>query len=233
MQRERFWHLNGDDNLFAFSPWSHQNMQLSDDAGRTPARRSRGDAAAIRAAVQAGLVFTGELSIPIIDLRHYLEPALDMHHSSAAFSTRLRLQQRGYADNQLIWMTAVPHNPVSQALDTLLQWLREGRRPLSAQDSCFAADGTLLAAGAEVWDGSWNGKPAGACMKQYPIYGTPRSVAGEDLRGDLFKCSLISVDDALSRGVYDPIDMQPYRSRLQRIFPEGVCDYSVPGLGQR
>lgn len=233
MRQERFWHLNGDDDLFAFSPWSHHNMQLSDDAGYTPAPRSQGDPAAIQAAVQAGLVFTGELSIPVIDLRHYLEPALDMHHASAAFSTRMRLQQRGYADNQLIWITATPHNPVPQALDTLVLWLREGKRPQTAQDSCFAADGTLLAAGEDVWDGSWNHKAAGACMQQYPIYGTPRSVAGEDLRGDLFKCSLISVDEALARGLYAPVDMQPHQARLQRIFPEGVCDYSVPGLGQR
>jgi hypothetical protein len=233
MKQERFWLLNGDDDLFAFSPWSHQNMQLSPDAGFTPAARSRGDTDAIQAAVQAGLVFTGELSIPIIDLRHYLEPALDMHHSSAAFSTRMRLQQHGYADNQLIWMTAKPDNPVPLALDTLLQWLREGKRPLTAQDSCFNADGKLIAAGKDVWNGSWNGKVPGTCMQQYPIYGTPRSVAGEDLRGDLFKCSLISVDQALNGGLYAPVDMQPYRDRLQRIFPEGVCDYSVPGLGQR
>ncbi len=233
MRQERFWHLNGDDDLFAFSPWSHHNMQLSPDQGRTPAARTQGDAAAIQAAVQAGLVFTGELSIPVIDLRHYLEPTLDMHHSSAAFSTRLRLLQRGYADNQLIWMTVKPHDPVPEALELLLQWLREGKRPLTAQDSCFGESGQLLAAGNDVWDGAWNGKPSGPCMQRYPIYGTPRSVAGEDLRGDLFKCSLISVDAALSQGLYAPADMQSHRTQLQHIFPDGVCNYSVPGLGQR
>ncbi|MFC6670720.1 DUF6351 family protein [Marinobacterium aestuariivivens] len=232
MRKERFWHLNGDDDLMDFSPWSHHNMQLSPDGGRTPAPRTQGDPEAIQAAVRAGLVFTGELPIPVIDLRHYLEPSLDMHHASAAFSARLRLLQRGYAGNQLIWMTARPHNPVPDALQQLLQWLDEGKRPQTAQDSCFDSEGRLLAEGPDVWDGQWNQRPDGACMRRYPIYGTPRTVAGEDLRGDLFKCSLISIDEAIGRGLYNPVDMQSHRSQLQRIFPDGVCDYNKPGLGQ-
>ncbi|GGO88596.1 hypothetical protein GCM10011348_44410 [Marinobacterium nitratireducens] len=232
MKQERFWHLNGDKDLLDFSPWSHHNMRLSPDGGRTPAPRTHGDPEAIRAAVRAGIVFTGELPIPIIDLRHYLEPALDMHHASAAFSTRLRLQLRGYAANQLIWMAPKPYDPTDRGFDVLLEWLDSEHRPASAQDACFTEDGELLAEGEHVWDGGWNGRPDGTCMQRYPIYGTPRTVAGEDLRGDLFKCHLVSVDDALAHGLYGSVDMNGYRNRLQHIFPDGVCDYSVPGLGQ-
>jgi len=227
---ERFWRINGT-RLFNFSPWSHHNMRLSPDGGRTPAQRTEADPGAIEAAFRSGLVFNGRLEIPIIDLRHYLEPELDMHHLSAAFSTRLRLQGAGREDRQLIWVTDKPHAPIDEALNLLTRWLQNGRRPDEAQDRCYRADGSLIAAGAEVWNGDWNGRPEGRCMQVYPIYGTSRSQAGEDLRGDLFKCRLISVESALAQGQYAPVDMTPYRSRLERIFPQGVCDYSRPGTG--
>ncbi len=71
-------------------------MNLSPDDGETPAIRTRADLAAIQAAYRAGHIFIGQLDIPVIDLRHYLEQELDMHHSSASFSARLRLlQQQG------------------------------------------------------------------------------------------------------------------------------------------
>ncbi|MBV1788923.1 hypothetical protein KQ940_12755 [Marinobacterium sp. D7] len=231
MRAERYWRINGS-SLFEFSPWSHHNMQLSPDRGRTPAQRSTASPEAIAAAFRSGLVFTGNLDIPIIDLRHYLEPELDMHHLSAAFSSRLRLQRAGREEKQLIWVTEKPHAPIDGALELLTRWLQRDERPAEAQDRCYRGDGSLIASGPDVWDGEWNAQRTGACMQFYPIYGTSRSQAGEDLRGDLFKCRLIDVDGALARGDYAPVDMTPYRARLKQIFPQGVCDYTQSGIGQ-
>ncbi|GAA0703402.1 DUF6351 family protein [Marinobacterium maritimum] len=232
LKPERYWKLNGG-ALDDFSPWSHHNMLHTPDDGRTPAQRSIADPEAIAAAHRAGLVFTGELGIPLIDLRHYLEPELDMHHLSAAFSTRLRLQDAGRAEQQLIWVTQKPHAPIPEAIALLQQWLSQGQRPAQAQDRCYHADGNLIASGPDVWNGEWNQHPTGTCLKQYPAFGTSRVAAGEDLRGNLFKCPLIAVEQALARGDYTPIDMRPHLARLRQVFPDGVCDYRPAQLVQR
>jgi len=43
---------------------------------------------------------------------------------------------------------------------------------------------------------------------------------------------LQSVDDAIEKGVYAPIDVSTYRAELQRIFPDGVCDYPLGDVGR-
>lgn len=229
MEPEHFWRVNGS-RLIDFSPWSHQNMTLSPDNGRTPAKRTAADPGAIEAAYRSGQVFNGKLDIPIVDLRHYLEPELDMHHLSASFSTRLRLEAAGRAEQQIIWVTEEPHTPINDALLLLTQWLQQGQRPENALDRCYRSNGSLIAAGSDVWDGTWNGRENGRCMARYPIYGTSRSQAGEGLRGDLFKCQLIPVEEALARGDYAPVEMLPHLDRLKQIFPDGVCDYTRPGV---
>ena len=93
-------------------PWDHLNINLSPDEGVTPAPRTTGSLAAMRAAYSAGQVFTGRIDIPIIDVRWYLEPLLDMHHSQQSFAIRARLQKtRGRAGNQAIWIGAPPLQP--------------------------------------------------------------------------------------------------------------------------
>ena len=62
-------------------------------------------------------------------------------------------------------------------------------------------------------------------MDAYPIFSNPRIVAGDDYAGDIFKCHLQSVSDAIAAGVYAPVDVSDDRRALQRIFPDGVCDY--------
>ena len=87
--------------------------------GSSATRTPRSSTASRRnsATRSAGQVFAGRLEIPLIDLRHYLEDELDMHHSVASFQTRLRIQREmGHSDNQLIWMTRKPHAPILDAL---------------------------------------------------------------------------------------------------------------------
>ncbi|HKH29523.1 MAG TPA: DUF6351 family protein, partial [Gaiellaceae bacterium] len=89
-----------------FDPWSRRNMRLSPDGGATPAPRRTGDMAAANAAYTSGIVFRGDIDIPVIDWRHYLEAELDMHHSHQSFATRKRmLNFDGDASNQVIWFT--------------------------------------------------------------------------------------------------------------------------------
>jgi len=243
MLPERFWLFSGGrSSLKDMSVWSRHNMYAKESA-RAPARRSEGDTRAIAAAYRSGQVFLGKFSMPVIDLRHYLEPELDMHHSLQSFSTRLRmLRQQGHADTQLIWFSRRPYTPLAEAFALLERWLENKRadpgasvvdaRPADASDRCFSDAGRIIASGDAVWDGVWNEKENGECMNAYPIFSNPRIVAGDDYAGDIFKCHLRPVTDALARGVYAPVDLSAYREELLRIFPDGVCDYTLGDAGR-
>src|SRR5918997_1915556 len=111
-----------------FDPWSSRNMRLSADNGITPAPRREGDITAKRAAYNRGLYFDGDIDIPLIDWRHYLEEELDMHNSHQSFASRQRmLDHDGRASNQLIWFTdARPQRAADQtpeAFEVIDEWM--------------------------------------------------------------------------------------------------------------
>lgn len=224
-------------------PWDRLNINLSPDDGVTPAPRSQGSLAAMRAAYTSGQVFTGRIDIPIIDVRWYLEPLLDMHHTQQSFATRARLLKTPARDgNQVIWIGAPPYNPTREALALVDEWLSNLRRspwagiarnkPAGAADKCFDQTGRTLAAGDNVWDGILDHQSDGACTRIFRPYTTSRMQAGGDMAGDIFKCQTMPLDAALARGVYAAVNFTPEeRARLAQIFPEGVCDYSLPDAG--
>ncbi|MBY4677461.1 DUF6351 family protein [Marinobacterium arenosum] len=243
MSDARFWKWGGNTDLLSFSPWSHHNMNLSPDGGATPAPRMRGDIPAMEASYRSGQVFIGRISIPIVDIRHYLDDQLDMHHSTASFSTRQRMiEGQGHADNQLIWMTRKPHSPLPEAFELIDRWMlamlaaddRDARhyKPIDAVDRCYDGKGRLIAQGEHVWDGGWNSRPTGQCSHRYPSYSLSRRVAGDSIAGDMLKCQLQPVEQAIERGLYGAVDMTPYLVQLRTIFPDGVCDYSRPDRGR-
>ena len=239
-RQENYWKVIAGVSLFELSPWSHHNMHHG--TVEQPARRTAASEEAIRAAFLSGHIFLGKIDIPVIDLRHYLEDELDMHHLSASFSTRERMiKTMGHADNQVIWVTHKPHMPVNDAYDALDAWIKAQKkhpqkdvvasRPADVTDQCWEPEGTVIASGAGVWDGDWNQRPAGACMERYPGFKNSRWVAGDNVSGDTFKCQLQSVERAIESGVYGSVDMSGHLDVLQRIFPDGVCDYSLRGVG--
>jgi hypothetical protein len=224
-------------------PFDARNMLRSptcrDPAG-TPAARTSADLSAIRAAFTSGHVFTGRrLGIPMIDLRPYLEPELDMHNARQAFSVRARLAdaRRGQERRQVIWFAGSASSVLGSAVDALAlldAYLSSGTAPSGFTDKCVDAQGSLIAAGPSVWDGIMNDKPSGACSTAYPVYSSPRMVAGESIKGDIFKCWLKPVQSALLDGTYPAtLQMTPQQKEwLARIFPDGVCDYRLGGQGR-
>jgi hypothetical protein len=232
----------------AFDPWSSRNMNLSPDGGVTPAPRRTGNLDAIKAAYTSGLRFEGELDIPVIDWRHYLEHQLDMHHSHQSFATRQRLQRHHDDDNQVIWFTdARPGAPVfdqtTEAFEVIDEWMANihatpwkgvaGNKPPRAVDRCFDTLGNEIAAGVDVWDGVLDSNPPGLCTQQFPLYSSSRRVAGGPYSGGIFKCGLQSVDAAIAAGVYGSwVPSAAERDRLMQIHPQGVCDWSKPDVGR-
>lgn len=185
----------------------------------------------------------GYLDIPVIDVRHDREAQLNMHHLSASFATRLRIERAlGDSARQLIWVAELGFDPTLEALRVMDEWIGAvraqpwrgvaGNRPARADDACFDAGGRTLARGPEVWDGDWNGAAPGACTRAMRSFGTSRSAAGGPLAGDLFQCRLQSVEAAIAAGVYRPVDLRPHAARLREIFPQGVCDYRRGDAGR-
>lgn len=241
-RQERYWKIVMGATLFEFSPWSHHNMWLT--GSERPAPRTHGDKKAIEAVFQSGHVFMGKADIPILDMRHYLEAELDMHHLSASFSIRRRMQDfYGHADHHVMWVMEKPHEPVLEAMQALDKWVqaRQSRadndlwasKPADLRDTCFDGEGNVVAQGDTVWDGEWNDKPAGRCSQAYPFFRTSRIVAGSDWQGDVFKCQLKPVRQALAEGDYGERDMTPYLADLERVFPQGVCDYTKTSAAKK
>lgn len=229
-------------NPFA-DPFDSANMnrdpvacRLPLGAGWAPSPRRSGDLSAMQKAYTSGHVFTGEVDIPLVDLRPYLEAELDMHNSRQSFSARERMRKRGRARNQVIWFTGsegdVPARIVD-ALGVLDGWLTTGRRPAGFVDRCTDGAGTLIASGPHVWDGILDRRPAGACTRAYPIKSSPRIVAGDGLGGDMFKCALRPLAAALADGTYgSTVFTEGELEQLAAIFPDGVCDYRQPDQGR-
>ncbi len=220
--------------------WGGQNIS---EVSNEVAKRQTGSITAMRLAYRSGQVFVGKALLPIIDVRHYLEDDLDMHHVSASFYSRLRiLQANGHADNHVIWISHKKYSPVNEAFLLMDQWLlnKKGQslaaiveaKPKALQDGCFDANGSVLYQGAGVWDGEWNNQQDGECQKIYPMYSNSRIQAGGPWAGDMFKCQLMPVQQALEQGVYGSIDMGRYQQQLEQIFPDGVCDYTKTDLGR-
>ena len=218
-------------------PWSSRNL--------TPGTRTQGSAAAIQAAYATGQVFTGRVSIPIIEWRPYLDPLLDIHDAVESFISRQRIiDARGAADNQVIWFTDARPNmtldETGRALEVMDEWLARiraeprrgvsGNRPEGAVDGCTDAQGNVIASGPRVWDGILDRRPPGPCTRRFPLRSTPRIAAGGPYADNILKCRLQPVATAAAAGIYGvwrptPADLR----RLAQIFPAGVCDYPRSG----
>jgi hypothetical protein len=107
------------------------------------------------------------------------------------------------------------------AVPLLDQWLTTGKMPAAAADNCPGANGTFVT-GPDVYTAP------GPCRDNYPLHNDPRTAAGAPLRNDILKCRLQPVTPALYKVALSPAQI----ARLKSIFPQGVCDWTKPGVGQ-
>ena len=62
------------------------------------------------------------------------------------------------------------------------------------------------------------------------IHGDPRTAAGEPLRDDVIACTRKPIDPA----DYGPVTLSDEdRRRLEAVFPDGVCDWTKPSVGEQ
>jgi len=71
-----------------------------------------GNLEAIRSLYETGIIFHGDIEMPILDIRDYMEPILDMHNAHQSFATRQRiLNEMGTAEHQTIWFSGIGPEP--------------------------------------------------------------------------------------------------------------------------
>ena len=82
------------------------------------------------------------------------------------------------------------------------------------------------------YDGAGNKLSDGLCPGGVVnVEGTPRTVAGDHITTDDNKCQLKPLD---RNGDYGPVAFtDPQWAQMQSIFPNGVCDFSKPGVAQQ
>jgi hypothetical protein len=61
-------------------------------------------------------------------------------------------------------------------------------------------------------------------------HSSPRQVAGGPVAENVLKCQLRPIN----RADYNPAGLSDAQfARLQAVFPDGVCDFTKPGVGQQ
>jgi hypothetical protein len=160
------------------------------------------------------------------------------HDAYRAFAVRARLdREHGGHANQLIWEGPVLIEGDSQcernSFAAMDKWLAAVEKDKSKQalPQKIAKD-KPAALGDRCYDGNGNKVSDGLCGEAVvPIYGTPRTVAGDKITTDTNKCQLkpLRRDDD-----YGPIGLTDAQfAQLQQVFPNGVCDFSKPGVDQQ
>jgi hypothetical protein len=201
-------------------------------------QRTEADAATLRRAYRSGAINGANNldQVAIIDLRGPDPGAFHDAYRSWAIRARLEREHGTFA-NQVIWFGQVPliGDPrwTTEAMLTMDRWLEAveadesdrslpekivANRPPDLRDRCSQIPGL---------------EQVGAVCEHEQLqtrYGTPATVAGESVATDTNKCAL----KPLRRADYYPVVFTNDQwSRLQRVFPSGVCDWSRPGVEQQ
>lgn len=222
-----------------------------DHNGSRHAARTIGDLDAIRTAYRTGRLTSGSGGLshtPVIEYRGYADdaPKGDIHLRFYSFSMRERIKKAngGRADHYVMLVEDnrrglySAESPVLQgALSQMDRWLTA----IAADERTTDPVARMLRAKpADLVDACWTRDPqpqrivepqvhgAGRCNTLYPSASFPREVAGASIASDVVKCQLTAVSAA---DYVKPLSATEL-ARLQRIFPQGVCDWSQPGVGR-
>ncbi|MFW6200019.1 MAG: DUF6351 family protein, partial [Gemmatimonadota bacterium] len=214
--------------------------------------RSVGDDGAIRRAHRSGLQLGGGgglASIPVFDITGIYNEDSAYHYQWFHFALRERMRRsNGDTGNHVMWRG----NPVpfDSAWSAFVGWVdawtsdadpgtrREKvlrNRPADLVDGCWTASadperGERLSFLAERQTLDHHtgepGESVSRCNELYPSWTFPREGAGGPVAADVLKCEL----KPLAREDYAVTFTDDQWARLERIFPDGVCDWSRPGV---
>ncbi len=221
----------------------NQSIGGYDNDGIIVSDRSVADPLALRAAYQTGRV-TGmangfrEQSRLGSSLTAICFLEGDVHLKVHSFSLRERLlKANGTFDNDvlLVGPMSLTGRMGEYALVKMDEWLTNLGKDTSADptmkkilrakpadlvDSCYTETGDRIIEPQTA--------TGGKCNQLYPTYLTPRMVAGGPAGNDIFKCQLAPIDFSKYKVAFTEAE----KAQLRNIYPDGVCDWSKPGVGQ-
>jgi hypothetical protein len=205
--------------------------------------RIAGDPLALRNVYRSGLVNEATNMSGVAMINHGGPDPGIAHDYAHAFWTEERLQRaQGHTDNRVMWFGNTPligdprwAGEAFLAMDRWLAAVEKDRRdlplarkivldrPADVTDRCQSVPGIELA-----------GTPAEPVCQQKETQlhlSTPREQAGDDTANDRVSCRLRPVARSDFDFLLVPMSDADW-ARVQRTFPDGVCDYSRPGVGQ-
>ncbi len=204
--------------------------------------RVAGDLGAIVRAQESGLQLGGNgglASIPVFDVSGIYNDDGGYHYQWFHFAMRDRMAQanNGNTDNHVMWRG----NPVNadQAWSTFEQWMEaiaadtsnlSKREKAIRNKPALATDGCWKTATVGFWKEkqTFSRTNNSICNTLYPSFAFPRYVAGGPVAANIIKCQLKPVDPSDYGVALSAAEL----ARLNRIFPNGVCDWSKPGVNQ-
>ena len=203
------------------------------------AGRSVGNAAAIQRAYQSGLQYGGNGgtgNIPVLDVSGIYNDDGGYHYQWFHFANRQRLIDGfGNADNHVMWRG----NPVpyADAWGKFKQWMEAIAADTTAgtaraktirnkptTDGCYTNLTTFVAE-----PQTFSSLPNTTCNTLLPSYGASQLAADGPLSAGILKCQLKPVTAADYGNVAFTL---AEATRLNAIFPNGVCDWKKTGVGQ-
>jgi hypothetical protein len=215
------------------------------DLDHVPERHRADPTAARRAADTGRILFGGAglASTPVIDYRSYTDHVErgDIHMIVHQFTTRARLAKaNGHTDNHVMavggqWGYTEDRPDLGVLFRQMDAWLMN----LVAGDELGPRSERVVSAKpADLVDNCWDTRGAervnvreplsadgtGVCADVYRVYRTPRGVAGAPLTNDIVTCRL----KPLARADYSVTFTDAEWAELEAIFPEGVCDWTLP-----
>jgi hypothetical protein len=181
----------------------------------------------------------GLATVPIITQRTNADAKGDIHDQLEDQIVRARLiKANGRADNQIIWRSGSTSGVemAGTSLDLLNRWLDNiaadpaplspdkvvNDKPRDAVDTCWDLGGNKIVEPATM-DANTR------CNRFYPYFSQPQLQTGQALTRDVLKCALKPINFNDYNVDFTPTE----QAQLRSIFPNGVCDYAQPGIGQQ
>jgi hypothetical protein len=238
----------------SFDQFIDMNKKIGgmDVDGKVVDKRQVADSVALQAAYASGQVNeagAGLNIIPVLDIRTWIDVTvatstnlgnIDVHNAGHSKILRERMvKSNGNADNMVTVMTAEANGrgegSIIQTVELkylayMDKWLTDiqndkrnipqaqkvrENRPAEAQNACYEDQYSRIT--------DW-----ATCEKLFPYSGHPRIAAGGPWTDDVFKCQTKAVDAK----DYKVAPTAAQMDALKATFPNGVCDYTKPGVGQ-
>jgi hypothetical protein len=194
---------------------------------------------------QSGLLDNAKnlAKVAMIDIRPEFGPNIHQAWRSSQKRARLDAANGGHANSVIRAVNGAPGAAVTaQAFNMMDRWLAAietdsssaaieqkviSDKPADVHDGCYATSGTTSADIATELTLTDPTCPVAVTL----TYSTPRQVADGPRGEDVFKCQLKAFD-AASADYAGVVFSAAQITRLKAVFPDGVCDWTKPGIGQ-